>query len=119
LRIVGNVTDPNLGTGGPEQPAVAQTGQNMMNAYVSSNVLILDSIDVQSGTHRTPTGQLSPTPWDPYTHTYGPLDVLTTVGVSGSNTVKYRVTSSDHRLTATIWQTTHTLEKYAAPAALP
>jgi hypothetical protein len=113
MRLYGNVTG-----GQPENVGAANTAAYMVQAHSDPRELIIDSVDVQSGTHRTPTGGLSPTPWDPYGHTFSPVDAVTISAHEGQYN-QYRVISSAHRLTATIWQTTHTVEKYVAAHPLP
>jgi hypothetical protein len=115
MRVLGNVgQSPN----GPEYAACNQTATQLCSDRSDGGAHVLDSIDVQSGVHRTKAGGLSPTPWDPYSHHFTPVDVVSLVDNTG-NTTRYRVTTSAHRLTATIWQTTHTLEKFTAPTPLP
>jgi hypothetical protein len=119
LRIVGDVSGPPVNTAAPENPGVSGTTTAMFNAYSDPTQQVLDTLDVQSGIHRTPAGGVSPTAWDPYAHTFAPVDVVTLTHMNPTATFPYRVTSSDHRLTGTIWQTTHHLEKYAAATPLP
>jgi hypothetical protein len=121
VRVVGDITSTIIGGtyNGPEWSATHNTTIAMLNAYSDPTLRVLDSVDVQAGVHRTPTGVLSPTEWDPYAHTFGPLDVLTLNNVAGQAGLRYRVTSTDHRLTATVWQSTHHLEAYAAATPLP
>jgi hypothetical protein len=114
LRLYGDVTNP----GGAELNAANQTATAVLNDRANPSETILDTVDVQSGWRTGPTGGPSSAEWDPYAHTFAPTDVVALVDNYGA-TKHYRVTKSDHRLVATVWQTTHTLEKFTAPAALP
>jgi hypothetical protein len=117
LRIWGDVQNAS-GVVGPENAAVQATGYQLCTDRHDPTERLLDSIDVYAGVHRTPTGVLSPTQWDPYAHHFAPIDVASIVDSTGA-TKKYWVTQSAHRLTATVWQTTHTLDKFTQATALP
>jgi hypothetical protein len=80
--------------------------------------LLLDTVEVQSGARSSPTGGPTATDWDPYAHTFSPLDVAA-IDHGNGTTGHYHVTQSSHRLTSTVWQTSHTLEKYIAASPLP
>jgi hypothetical protein len=113
MRMWGDVS-----ASGPEYNATNLTGQQIATDHNNPSELVLSSIDVQSGSRSTSAGAPSPASWDPYAHTLAPTDTALLTDNAGA-TKLYRVTKSDHRLTATIWQTTHTLEKFTAPTPLP
>jgi hypothetical protein len=113
LRLYGDVTT----TASPEFNAIHTTSSNMLNARNDPSEEVLSTVDVQSGRRTGPTGGPSSASWDPYAHVFSPTDVAQIA--HGGKTNNYRVTKSAHRLTATSWQTTHTLDKYIAAAALP
>jgi hypothetical protein len=121
MRMVGNVAP--IVPQGPEFAACNATAAAIYQAFGDPTEQYLSSVDVQSGARTTPTGGPSPAGWDPYAHTFAPTEVLTLTPPTPPPpvpfTTQYRVVKSDHRLTATVWQTTHTLEKYVAPTALP
>lgn len=114
FRMWGNVAS---GTGA-EYPATSQTVTQLFADRADGAERVLSSVDVQSGTRNTPTGGISEAAWDPRAHVFSPLDVVSILDDAG-NPKWYRVTKSDHRLTAQVWQTTHTLEKFTAPQPLP
>jgi hypothetical protein len=113
FRIYGDVSIP-----GAERNAVSATTSELLTDHQDPGEQTLSTIDVQSGARYTPTGQPSDADWDPYAHTFGPTDTLQVTQNDGQAHT-YRVIKSDHRLTAAVWQTTHTLEKYIPPTALP
>jgi hypothetical protein len=115
MRMWGNVNGSPVG---PEHAGAVATLNNLTASRSDATEPLLSTIDVQSGRRTGPTGGPSSATWDPYAHTFAPTD---TVAVNnGDGTTKtYRVAKSDHRLTATSWQTTHTLDKYCAASPLP
>ena len=121
MRMVGNVAP--IVPQGPEFAGCQQTAVAVYTAFADPTEQYLSSVDVQSGARTSPTGGPTNAAWDPYAHVFAPTEVLTLAPPSPPPgvpfTTQYRVIKSDHRLTANVWQTTHTLEKYVAPAALP
>jgi hypothetical protein len=114
LRMWGDVSSQSAGEG----LGCAATAQQLFADRSDPSERILSSVNVTSGRRTSATGGPAAAAWDPYAHHFAPTDVLALVDNAGT-TKHYRVTKSDHRLTATSWQTTHTLEKYTAPTALP
>jgi hypothetical protein len=114
MRMWGNVGTTNVG----EWAGCNGTAGQLIADRADPSEKLLDTVDVQSGRRTNPTGGPTPTAWDPYAHTFTPIDVVALVDNAGA-TKNYRVTKSDHRLTALVWQTTHTLEKYTAATPLP
>jgi hypothetical protein len=113
FRLWGNV---GTGAGNAEYGSALATGNQITTDYHGNPVL--SSVDLQSGNRWQPDGTPAVDGWDPYTHVFRPHDIADIKDYNGQ-TVSYRVQKSDHRLTARVWQTTHTLEKYTAPMALP
>ena len=114
MRLYGNLTSGS----GPEYiPVIGTSGQICVDRQDATEQ-VLSSIGLQSGTRWTADGKPSAADWDPYAHVFSPTDVAVIAGDDGRNHF-YRVSQSSHRLTATVWQTTHTLEKYTAPTPLP
>ena len=93
------------------------TAQQLTADHAQPGEVALSTVDLQSGARSTATGQASNAQWDPYAHVFAPTDVAAIF--HNNSTHKYRVQKSDHRLTATVWQTTHYLEKYTAATPLP
>ena len=115
LRLWGDVTS---GTGA-EYNAAVKTGGQVLNDHYDPTKQVLSSVSLQSGSRSTATGGVSPAGWDPHAHIFGPTDVAAIDTAGNSNFTNYRVTKSDHRLTAAVWQTTHYLETYTAATPLP
>lgn len=113
IRVSGNLTP-----GQPEYLPVAATGDAITAAHTNPSELVLSSVALQSGRRTTPTGGLATATWDAYAHTFTPVEVARIKDDAGAAHY-YRVTKSDHRLTSTVWETTHYLEKYVAPTPLP
>lgn len=114
MRLYGNVTP----TSGAEYSAAFATGIAINSAHSDPTEQTLSTIDLQSGNRWTATGQASAAQWDPYAHTFAPTDVAR-LDIGGGNIKQFRVQKSDHRLTSQVWETTHYLEKYVVPTALP
>jgi hypothetical protein len=114
FRLYGDAT----GTGGAEYNAALGTATNVLLDHSDPAEQIISTVEVQSGRRTHVDGSPATVDWDPYAHTFSPVDVAALVDNAGV-TRHYHVARSDHRLTATSWQTTHTLDKYTAPAALP
>jgi hypothetical protein len=112
FRLWGDVT-----ASGPEQSACNQIAQNLFADYAQGD-LVLSSVSLQSGHRTTATGGTALADWDPYAHVFRPTDLADINDING-HPVTYRITLSSHRLTFTIWQTVHTLEKYSPAVALP
>jgi hypothetical protein len=109
----------NVGTSGQgEWYGCSQTAGQLIADRGDATEQILSTVDVQSGGRRHPDGSPTNVDWDPYAHHFAPVDVVSIVDNAGA-TKRYRVARSDHRLTATVWQTTHTLDKYTAATPLP
>ena len=113
LRVYGNIA-----SGGPELTPVQNTAVALMGDRADATEQLLSSVSLQSGTRWTADGKPSPADWDPYAHVFAPTDVAQ-IDDGAGHLKKYRVTKSDHRLTSTVWQTTHYLDKYTAPSPLP
>lgn len=111
--------DANINGNGAEQAALITTANNLINDRSNPSELLLSSVDVQSGGRTGPAGGPSSAEWDPYGHTFSPIDVAAVADTGDILVKNYRVQQSSHRLTANIWQTTHTLDKYTAAAPLP
>lgn len=118
MRMWGDVHNAGTGGWGPEFPAIQTTSNTLVNDHTSVSEQNLSTVSLQSGPRWTPDGKPSAAGWDPYGHVFGPTDVAVITDDAGHPRY-YRVTHSEHRLTASVWQTIHTLEKYTAPAALP
>jgi hypothetical protein len=114
FRLYGDVTP----TSGAEYAACNTTGTALCQARNDTNEEVLSTLDVQSGPRTGPGGGPTAADWDPYAHHFAPIDVVSFVDNAGK-THHYRVTQSSHRLTGKVWQTTHTLEKYAVATPLP
>lgn len=114
MRLWGNVT----ATSGPEWQACYTTGTNVILDRDDLTEQYLSTISLQSGTRWTPAGKPATAQWDPYAHVFLPTDVAV-LADDGGTPRYYRVVKSDHRLTSTVWQTTHYLEKFTAPTPLP
>ena len=113
LRLWGDVST----TSAPEYTGTNATGVSLVNGHSAATEPILSSISLQSGLRWTAAGKPAVADWDPYAHVFAPTDVMTLD--TGSGAKQYRVQKSDHRLTASVWQTTHYLDKYTAATALP
>lgn len=113
LRLWGDLLNPS----GPEYAAVAATSQRLLQDHGDPAERWLSTISLQSGPRWSATGQPAAGQWDPYAHVFAPTDVAV-IRHDGADH-RYRVTKSDHRLTSAVWQTTHYLEKFTAPTALP
>jgi hypothetical protein len=114
VRLYGDLTAPS---GAEYQPTI-DTSAALLADRSDPAEGILSTVSVQSGRRTTKTGGPSATDWDPYAHHFSPVSVVSLVDNTGT-TKKYRVQKSDHRLVSTVWQTTHTLEKFSAPTPLP
>jgi hypothetical protein len=114
MRLLGDVT----ATSGTEYNAAHATGQAILSGRSNVGEEIIDSIDVQSGWRTSPAGAPTSAQWDPYSHVFAPPDTVTITQNDQAQHV-YHIVGSAHRLTGRLWQTTHTLEKYIAPTALP
>jgi hypothetical protein len=100
-----------------ETSAVLTTGENVVNGREWSSEPYLSDVSLCSGTRYGPDGRPSPGAWLPEAHVFSPVDVAE---IAHDGAVRpYRVSRSDHRLTAKQWATKHTLEKYIAGQALP
>ena len=120
MRLWGDVT----ATTGAEYAATLATGNALMAARSDSTEQVLDTITVQSGVRTRPDGRPGLAAWDPYSHHWLPTDVAVIPPPPGAPpaptiTSLFRVVKSEHRLTATIWETTHTIEKYVSAQPLP
>jgi hypothetical protein len=113
MRLWGDVTPA-----GPEYAGAHGTAAQLCADYNNTSEQLLSTISLQSGTRFTPDGKPSAADWDPYAHHLQPSDVASITDDAGA-VKKYRVTKSDHRLTARVWQTTHTLAKFSEPSPLP
>ena len=102
---------------GPEYTPANNTAQQLIQDRANQTEEYLSTVSLQSGARSTAAGRPSAASWDPYAHTFAPTDVAAIV--QSSVTHKYFVSKSDHRLTATVWQTTHYLDKYTAATPLP
>jgi hypothetical protein len=114
LRLAGDVTS----TSGAEYAAARATAVQLYTDHSDPTQYYLSTLDVQSGRRTGPTGGPSAADWDPYTHVFAPTDVVSVADPTGASH-PYRVVKSDHRLTARLWQTTHTLEWCTAATPLP
>ena len=114
MRICGNVT---LGSG-PEQPACQTTAQRLSNDRSNPSEQYLNTVSLQSGSRSSPTGGPSSAAWDPLAMNFSPTDVASITDDAGAAHL-YRVTKTDHRLTVTIWEAVHTLEKFTPATPLP
>ena len=115
LRLWGDVST----TGAPEWNAANATGVRLINDRADATEQTLSSISLQSGARwQAAGGQPSKATWDPYAHIFAPTDVAR-IDDGAGHLKDYRVQKSDHRLTSTVWQTTHYLEKYTAATPLP
>jgi hypothetical protein len=112
LRLWGNIA-----AGGPQEAAVKQTGQNVMDDRAAP-VQVVDQIVAVSGDRTTPDGRPS-SPWDPASMLWNPLDVLQWFRLAGHVHETYRVTQTAHVLNALGWEATHTLSMFSQPVALP
>jgi hypothetical protein len=105
---------------GPERLPALNTASTLMGDRGSPSEPILSSVSLQSGLRWTADGRPAVSTWDPWAHVFNPTDVLLWPDPQAIGGVrKYRVSKSDHRLTATVWQTTHYLDKLTAPQPLP
>lgn len=114
MRVYGDI----VLSAGAEYLAVTNTSGALMADRANPAEFVLSSVSVQSGRRTTPTGGTSSAQWDPAAHVFPPSDIAQINDDTG-HPKNYRVTQSSHRLTSTIWETTHTLEKATTPAALP
>ena len=113
LRLWGDVS-----AAGAEHAAANATAGQLINDRAQTDREHLSNVTVQSGRRRAAGGGPALADWDPYSHTFAPTDVLA-LNDAGGTPRYYRVTKSDHRLTASTWQTVHTLETFTAPTPLP
>lgn len=114
LRLWGDVS----ATSAPEWAGANATGVQLVKDRSDATEQVLSSVSLQSGTRWTAAGLASTADWDPYAHVFSPTDVAR-VDDGAGNVKSYRVVKSDHRLTSTVWQTTHYLEKHTAATPLP
>jgi hypothetical protein len=115
LRVYGDIT---VTPAGAEFAACNQTANNLLADRSDPTEKVLTTVEVQSGRRTHADGSPATVDWDPYAHRFSPVDVAALVDNNGT-TCHYRVARSDHRLTATLWTTTHTLDKYTAASPLP
>ena len=113
LRLWGDVST----TGAPEYVGANGTGVALVNGHSDATEQVLSSVSLQSGLRWSAAGKPAAADWDPYAHVFSPVDVMSLD--TGSGPKQYRVTKSDHRLTASVWQTTHYLDKFTAATPLP
>ena len=112
LRILGDVA-----FAGAQLAAVTATGNTILHDHGNPTQLV-DQIVVTSGDRSHPDGTPS-TPWDPAANVWTPTDVMQWHRFGASTLETYRVTQTEHRLTATVWESTHHLEMFSSPTALP
>ena len=113
FRLYGDVSPA-----GPENQGAVQTGARIISDHADAAEQTLSTVDLQSGPRWTRGGVASNALWDPYGHTFTPTEVAK-IDIGAGVLKQFRVIKSDHRLTSTVWQTTHYLEKYTAAWPLP
>lgn len=112
LRVYAQTWSPN-----PDLTPLVNTMLAMVT--VPSNTYWISSVESDAGVRRHADGSPSTDYWDPTAHVWSPIDVMTFQHpVQTSATITARVVSTDHRLSATVWQSAHTLELFVAPSPL-
>jgi hypothetical protein len=115
MRLWGDIST----SAAPEWSGQYGTAVSINNSRSNVSDASLSTITVQSGKRWTATGAPSAKQWDPAAHVWTPLDQLSYLDPRDNKTHLYRVKHSDHVLNATVWQTVHSLETYAAGSQLP
>jgi hypothetical protein len=113
MRMNGDVTFST----GPESSSCITTASSII-AKRTAGTQYASAVSVTSGDRRGAGGTLTH-PWDPSTHVYKQSDSVQVNQADGSSIGNYRVAKTDHRLTATTWESVHTLDMYVQATALP
>jgi hypothetical protein len=104
---------------GPQWPVLISLAGQILYEHGQSQTY-LSTVSCQSGARWLADGRPSTVLWNPAAHVWSPIEVMTYRNPAAGNTTQsYRVTKSDHTLNAAAWSTTHTLEWFVNPPAMP